>query len=105
MEAAPFGKKNYGQPDPIGSDRLEPLIFQPSTIGGASSYFPSRIVPKRHKESFKLPRADTNRRKAPTIKTGCNQLLLAEFIMATDRVNMQQRRPSSVHASRFFYVA
>jgi hypothetical protein len=37
MEAAPFGKKNYGQPDPIGSDRLEPLFFQPSTIGGASS--------------------------------------------------------------------
>src|SRR5438445_7907388 len=37
MEAAPFGKKNYCQPDPIGSDRLEPLIFQPSTIGGASS--------------------------------------------------------------------
>src|SRR3989442_2418715 len=36
MEAAPFGRSIFGQPDPSGSDRPEPLFFQPSTTRGTS---------------------------------------------------------------------
>src|SRR5262249_8969653 len=49
-----FGK-SFGQPDPTGSDRPEPLSSQPSTTGGTSSVIECEELAQFYIDSGILP--------------------------------------------------